>query len=114
MVALNSLLTAPPHAVEQAIRQLGADLRTARLKRNLTIKEVAEKLGTGPRAIIDAEKGKPTSAIATFAGLLWTYDLIGQLGGVADPAKDREGSALAAVHGRTRARHSGAALSDDF
>ncbi|HKC02168.1 MAG TPA: helix-turn-helix domain-containing protein [Sphingomicrobium sp.] len=114
MVALNSLLAAPPYAVEQAIRRLGADLRTARLRRNLTVKEVAEKLGTGPRAITDAEKGKPTAAIATYAGLLWTYDLLGQLGDVADPLHDREGSALAASHGRTRARHGGGGLSDDF
>lgn len=113
MVALNSLLASPPYAVEQAIRRLGADLRTARLRRNLTIKEVAEKLGTGPRAIMDAEKGKPTAAIATYAGLLWTYDLLSQLGDVADPIYDQEGSALAASRGRTRARHGGG-LSDDF
>lgn len=114
MVALNSLLAAPPHAVEQAIRRLGADLRTARLRRNLTIKDVAERLGTGPRAIMDAEKGKPTAAVATFAGLLWTYDLLGRLGDVADPVHDREGSALAAAHSRIRARHGGGGLSDDF
>lgn len=114
MVARNSLLAAPPYAVEQAIRRLGADLRTARLRRNLTVKDVAGKLGTGPRAIMDAEKGKPGAAVATYVGLLWIYDLLGQLGDVADPDQDREGSALAAAHGRARARPSGGALSDDF
>jgi transcriptional regulator with XRE-family HTH domain len=114
MVARNSLLAAPPYAVEQAVRRLGANLRIARLRRNLTVKDVAEKLGTGPRAITDAEKGKPTAAIATYVGLLWTYDLIGQLGDVADPAQDREGSALDAAHGRTRARRGSGGLSDDF
>jgi transcriptional regulator with XRE-family HTH domain len=114
MAARNSLLASPPFAVEQAIRRLGADLRTARLRRNLTVKDVAEKLGTGPRAIMDAEKGKATAAVATYAGLLWTYDLLGQLGDVADPVNDREGSALAAAKSRTRARHGGGGLSDDF
>jgi transcriptional regulator with XRE-family HTH domain len=114
MVALNSLLSAPPYAVEQEIRRFGADLKTARLRRNLTVKEVAERLGTGPRAISDAEKGKPTAAIATYVGLLWAYDLLGKLAEVADPARDREGSALDAAHGRTRARRGTGGLSDDF
>lgn len=114
MVALNSLLSTPPYAVEQAISRLGVDLRTARLRRNLTVKDVAEKLGTGPRAIIDAEKGKPTTSVATYVGLLWAYDLLSQLNAVADPARDREGSALDASHGRTRARPGSGSLSDDF
>lgn len=114
MVALNSLLASPPFAVEHAIRRLGADLRTARLRRNLTVKEVAEKLGTGPRAIMDAEKGKATAAFATYAGLLWTYDLLGQLADVADPDHDQEGSALDAARGRSRARRGRGGLSDDF
>ena len=114
MVALNSLFAAPPYAVEQAIRRLGTDLRTARLRRNLTVKDVAGRLGTGPRAIADAEKGKPTAAIATYVGLLWAYDLLCQLGDVAEPSHDREGSALEASRGRARARHGGGGLSDDF
>lgn len=114
MVALNSLLSAPPYMVEQAIRRLGTDLRTARLRRNLTVKDVAEKLGTGPRAIADAEKGKATAAIATYIGLLWAYDLLGPLADVADPLHDSEGSALDASHGRARARRSPGGLDDDF
>ncbi|HEX8238279.1 MAG TPA: helix-turn-helix domain-containing protein [Allosphingosinicella sp.] len=114
MVALNSLLSAPPYAVEQEIRRLGTDLRTARLRRNLTVKDVAEKLGTGTRAITDAEKGKPTTAIATYVGLLWAYDLLSRLADVADPLHDREGSALDASHGRMRASRGTGGLSDDF
>jgi transcriptional regulator with XRE-family HTH domain len=114
MVAFNSLFAAPPYAVERAIRRLGTDLRTARLRRNLTVKDVAEKLGTGPRAVADAEKGKPTAAIATYVGLLWTYDLLAPLAEVADPARDPEGSALDAARGRTRARRGAGGLSDDF
>jgi transcriptional regulator with XRE-family HTH domain len=114
MVARNSLLAAPPYAVEEAVRRLGADLRTARLRRNLTVRDVAEKLGTGPRAIADAERGKPTAAIATYMGLLWTYDLLDQLTAVADPAQDREGTALEAAHARTRARRSTGSMNDDF
>jgi hypothetical protein len=63
MAARNQLLQAPPYPVEQALTRLGQNLRTARLRRNFTIKEVAAKVGTGPRAIMDAEKGKASTGI---------------------------------------------------
>jgi transcriptional regulator with XRE-family HTH domain len=113
MASRNSLLAAPPHNVEAALKRLGANLRTARTRRNLTVAEVAQKIGTGPRAVMDAEKGQPSSSIAIYAALLWAYDLIGQLDEVADPLKDERGQALALAHERKRARKP-AGLSDDF
>ena len=82
MTARNKLLTAPPYAVEQSLKRLGADLRTARLRRNLTIDDVAEKIGTGPRAIGDAEKGKPSTSAAVYAALGAFASLTGTLFGV--------------------------------
>lgn len=113
MSARNPLLAAPPYPVEQALKRLGANLRTARLRRNLTIRDVAEKIGTGPRAISDAEKGKPSTGIAVYAALLWTYDLLSGFTEVADPARDEEGQTLALSRERSRARMSGG-LDDDF
>jgi len=104
MSARNSLLQAPPYAVEQALKKLGADLRTARLRRNLTVEEVAQKIGAGVRAIRDAEKGKPSTSIVTYAGLLWAFDLVEQLAEAADPVRDKEGQALALSRERSRAR----------
>lgn len=75
--------------------------------------EVAEKIGTGRRAVMDAEKGQPSSSIAIYAALLWAYDLIGQVDDVADPLRDERGQALALAHERKRARKP-AGLSDDF
>ena len=114
MVARNPLLTAPPYAVERSLKRLGADLRTARLRRNLTIADVAEKIGTGPRAVMDAEKGKPSTTVAVYAALLWAFDLLGQLDAVAEPSRDEEGSALALSRDRVHARRRGGGLSDDF
>ena len=114
MVARNPLLSAPPYAVEQALKRLGANLRTARLRRNLTVDDVAQKIGAGRRAIADAEKGKPSATIATYAGLLWAFGLLGQLEEVADPTHDDEGKILAMARERSRARRSGTRLSDDF
>ncbi len=113
MAAKNLLTKAPPYEVEQAIKRLGNNLRTARLRRNLTIEQVADKIGTGPRAVMDAEKGKLTTGIAVYSALLWTYDLIGPMAGLADPASDSEGLTLERLRGRSRARAS-EELDSDF
>lgn len=104
MSAKNLLSETPPYPVEQAIKRLGANLRTARLRRNLTIKEVAEKIGTGSRAVSDAEKGKPSTGIVVYTALLWAYDLLGPFADLADPSRDEEGLSLDLSSGRARAR----------
>lgn len=113
MTAKNTLTKAPPYMVEQAIKRLGANLRTARLRRNLTIKDVAEKIGTGPRAISDAEKGKISTSIAVYIALLWNYDLLSPIDELADPAKDDEGLSRSMKRERARAEKSGE-LDSDF
>lgn len=113
MTAKNSLTTAPPYPVEHALKRLGANLRTARLRRNLTIRDVAEKIGTGPRPVSDAEKGKPTTGVAVYVALLWTYDLLDPLDDIAGPALDKEGLALSLQRERSRAREPGR-LDNDF
>jgi transcriptional regulator with XRE-family HTH domain len=104
MSARNPLLAAPPFPVEQALKRLGANLRTARLRRNFTVEDVAQKIGAGKRAVMDAERGKASTGIAVYAALLWAFDLLDQLNEVADPAKDPEGQTLALSRERSRAR----------
>jgi len=106
MVARNQLLQAPPYPVEQALRRLGESLRIARIRRLYTIEEVAQKIGTGPRAVTAAEKGKASTGIGIYAALLWAYDLLQPLDELANPAKDEEGLTLVAARGKTRARRS--------
>ncbi|MFT3779356.1 MAG: helix-turn-helix transcriptional regulator [Ottowia sp.] len=113
MTARNKLLTAPPYPVEQTLKRLGANLRTARLRRNLTIQDMAEKIGTGARAVADAEHGKPSTGVAVYAAMLWALDLLDQVADVAAPERDEEGQALALARERGRARPK-AELSNDF
>lgn len=114
MAKKNKLLEAPPYSVEEAIKLLGVNLRTARLRRNLTIQEIAEKIGVGTRAVMDAEKGKITTSVGIYVALLWSMDLLDQMYLLADPTKDEEGQILALSRERARARHSGDLNSDDF
>jgi transcriptional regulator with XRE-family HTH domain len=113
MAARNHLSQAPPYPVEQALKRFGDNLRTARIRRNHTIEEVAQKIGTGPRAVMDAEKGKASTGVGVYAALLWVYDLLQPLNEVANPAKDEQGLTLAAVKKKTRVRKS-AGLDRDF
>lgn len=91
----NYLQAGPPCPVERAAKRLGANLRTARLRRSLTLGQVAERIGPGRRAVMDAEKGKPTTGLAVYLALLGAFDLLDGLYAVADPAGDVERQALA-------------------
>ncbi|MBI5547872.1 MAG: helix-turn-helix domain-containing protein [Deltaproteobacteria bacterium] len=113
MPARNALLKAPPHPVEKALRTLGANLRTARLRRGLSLEEIAEKIGTGRRAVADAEKGKPSTAVAVYVALLWALGLLEHMDEVADPAADEVGSRLALAKEKKRASRP-RGLSNDF
>jgi transcriptional regulator with XRE-family HTH domain len=106
MVARNTLILAPPYPVEQALKKVGTNLRTARLRRKLTIQQVAEKIGAGPRAIRAAESGNPSTLVAVYAALLWAYDLLVPFEDLANPADDKEGLALAGLGTGARARKS--------
>jgi transcriptional regulator with XRE-family HTH domain len=109
----NALLGAPPYEVERAVKKLGADLRTARLRRNLTAEEVAQRIGTSRFAVADAERGKPSTSVAVYAALLWVYGLAGRLADAADPGGDEEGARLALLRTPLRARQR-KTLGDDF
>ena len=61
----------------------------------------------------DAEKGKPSTAIGVYAGLLWALGLIDQLATIADPAADEEGKTLALAREPKRARAT-QTLDNDF
>jgi hypothetical protein len=112
MKARNALLAALPYEVESSLIALGSHLKLARLRRNLSIAEVAEKIGVSRFVVADAEKGKPTTGIAIYAALLWAYDLIDQLKELADPTRDEEGAALAL--GRERLHAGRPRVDNDF
>jgi transcriptional regulator with XRE-family HTH domain len=113
VTAINKLQTAPPYPVEQAIKLLGGNIRTARLRRNLTIADLAEKIGTGTRPVADAEKGKPSTGIAVYVASLWALGLLDSLANVAAPEQDEEGQTLALARERDRARPT-SELDNDF
>ncbi|PVM93630.1 helix-turn-helix transcriptional regulator [Caulobacter endophyticus] len=108
------LLTTPPSEVDAALVALGYNLRTARVRRNLTLVQMAEALGVSREVLGEAEKGKASTSIAVYAGLLWRLGMIEQLGELARPDRDEEGQRLASFREPKRARPAGGPLDDDF
>lgn len=100
-------------AVAEALRTLGHNLRTARLRRNLSAAALAERIGVTRQVVADLERGKPTTAIAAYLGALWALGLLDGFHLVADPDHDEEGKALERAHGRERAR-TRTSLDNDF
>lgn len=94
MARISKISEAPPAAVEDALNRLGLNIRTARLRRKLTRKELAERIGVSRQVLAEIEKGKPTTAIAAYLGTLWALGLLRQLRDVADPDRDEEGKTL--------------------
>ncbi len=104
----------PPHAVEQALTTLGRNIRTARLRRRLSHKQLAEKVGMSRYLMADIEAGKPTTAVAAYIGTLWALGLLDGVEALAHPDQDLEGKALEAARRPTTAPKRGRALDDDF
>lgn len=94
MARISKISEAPPAAVEEALNRLGRNIRTARLRRKLTRKVLAERIGVSRQVLAEIEKGKPTTAIAAYLGTLWALGLLRQLRDVADPDRDEEGKTL--------------------
>lgn len=103
----NQLSSAPPNAVVTALENLGANLRTARLRRNLGLAELASKIGVDRHVIAGAESGKLGTSAGVYIAMLWAMNLLQTLNGVADPQADEEGLALAGLEERERARAAG-------
>ena len=102
----------PPVAVENALRQLGRNLRTARLRRRLRIQDVADRIGASRFTVADLEKGKPGASAAAYFGALWALGLLDQADNLADPDCDEEGKVLESARSPKRAyRHR---LNNDF
>lgn len=100
-----------PFEPTSTLRDLGMNIRTARLRRNMTLSEVANRIGVHRETLAMAEKGNPNVAIGSYIGALWVLGLLPQLSRVAHPDEDRQGRALEDVRERARPDQG---LSNDF
>lgn len=66
-------------SVERNLAVVGEQLRLARLRRDLTIEQVASRIQVSRNTVAAAEKGKPSVSIGVYAKILFVYQMEDQL-----------------------------------
>jgi transcriptional regulator with XRE-family HTH domain len=95
-----------PSEVSDRIRDLGYRLRLARVRRGMSISEVATKAGINRNTLNALELGKPGVALRVYVTVLWALGLDKTLDGVAHPDADIHGKTLEASRRPERVRKS--------
>ena len=85
----------PPPATRRALRKLGADIRSARLRRRLPMALVAQRAATSRPTVARIEQGDHRVSIGIVAAVLQALGLVDRLADAADPAHDELGLELA-------------------
>ncbi|HEY3452022.1 MAG TPA: helix-turn-helix domain-containing protein [Myxococcales bacterium] len=80
----------------------GEHLREARLRRNMTVEQMAKAVGLTRKTISEAEKGSASTRVGAYVGMLWALGLGDQLAELA--AAERDDEEFAGDGGRKRAR----------
>ncbi len=77
--------------VEKVLRQLGQDIRIARKKRRIPVRDFAARIGVAEGTVIRLEKGEPGTRLETFAMALLALGELSRLERLMDPASDDTG-----------------------
>jgi transcriptional regulator with XRE-family HTH domain len=83
-----------PIPVARALRQVGADLRAARLRRRLRTRIVAERAQISLPTLRRIENGDPSVSLGHYATVLWVLGLLAPLSDIAGLSQDQTGLAL--------------------
>lgn len=92
-----------PAQVLEHITQLGQRIRLARIRRNLSVVNLAKKAGINRNTLNSLELGKPGTSISAIIATLWALGLDKTLDTVADPDMDTHGKVLEASRRPKRA-----------
>lgn len=104
-----------PVVVTDRIRELGQRIRIARIRRKLSIVDLAAKAGINRNTLSALELGKPGVSISAYVTTLWALGLEQTLDGVAHPDVDSHGKILEESRLPRRVRKSRAAHNEyDF
>lgn len=89
---------------KSAIERLGQDIRGARLRRGISVADLAVRAGTSPSTVTRLEKGDPGVAIGTLADILVVLNLVERFADLIDVRKDDLGLVLLAERQPRRGR----------
>ncbi len=102
-----------PSKAKATIKDLGANIRIARKRRQWTIAELASKMDVSAPTVISLEKGEPTVSLAVLVSALWTLGLEKELIQLSQPS-DEQGIKLMNSRLPKKVKASKKKLSNDF
>ena len=94
----------PTAAARRAVRELGRDIREARLRRNLPMRVLADRAFTSRTTLARVESGDPGVSMGIYAAVLHSLGLLDGLRRSASLTEDEVGQALSAAALPKRAR----------
>lgn len=103
-MAKNTMGTKLPRKLEQKMQVVGEQIRLARLRRNLSVAQMAERATCSPLTVSRIEKGVPTVAIGIYLRVLYALQLEEDILYLAK--EDRIGKALQDLRLKPRERAS--------
>lgn len=71
----NTMGTKLPRKLKQKMQVVGEQIKLARLRRNLSVAQVAERATCSPLTVSRIEKGAPTVAIGIYLRVLYALQL---------------------------------------
>ncbi len=81
---------AMPPSVRKALIELGTRIKFARLRRQLTLADMAERMMVTVQTVQRLERGDPGVGIGVVASSLFVLGFMRELEGLADPMADRQ------------------------
>ena len=98
----NTMGTKLPRKLEEMMKLMGEQIKLARLRRNLSIAQVAECATCSPLTVNRIEKGSPTVSIGIYARVLYALQLDDDLLLIAQ--EDKQGRLLQDLSLKNRQR----------
>ena len=98
----NTMGTKLPRKLEEKMKLMGEQIKLARLRRNLSIAQVAERATCSPLTVNRIEKGSPTVSIGIYARVLYALQLDDDLLLIAQ--EDKQGRLLQDLSLKNRQR----------
>lgn len=78
-MAKNTMGTKLPRKLEQKMQIVGEQIKLARLRRNLSVAQIAERTTCSPLTVSRIEKGSPTVSIGIYLRVLYALQLEGDI-----------------------------------
>jgi transcriptional regulator with XRE-family HTH domain len=103
-----------PAAVVDAANMIGTRVRLARVRRRLTLRQLAAKAGVSYDTARAVETGNLMTGLGAYLALVWALGLERELAAFLDPDRDLEGKQLELTRAPQRVRAQTGVRDGDF